>query len=621
MSFILKPIITGLISLIACLIITPLIIKLANRQGWVVYPRNDRWHKKPTALMGGIGIFIAFSVALLGMEFNSIPWTLYGAACGMFLIGMADDIWEIKPVIKLLSQIACSFVLIYNGYVFGGGLLGWAAIPLTFIWVIGITNAINLLDNMDGLAGGISGIVALISGILSALNGQYTLAAMAFAITGAAVGFLFYNFKPARIFMGDSGSLFLGFSLSFLSIAAQTKLGSSSAILVLLIPISLMAIPIMDTTLVTIKRLAAGRRIDQGGRDHTSHRLVALGLSEKKAVLTLYSISAIWGVLCVIMLKYKMQINNLLLCVLLLTVFSVVFSILLSKVKVYNESEEKLSYLRMRGQKSGNNLMLRFFLFHKKLIIGICTDILIIYCAFLVAVKAMHIDNLDSDYIVLATFICVKISLFYITNLYYRMWRYMEVLEAAGYFITIALSTITLVAILLVKGKTETFSVFFFLIDFLLTYIGVMFTRLFYRWVSDLINRNRHVEKKVLIYGAGDSGYLLIKELLQNHRHELRPVGWIDDDDSKHNMFLHGYKIYGGKDSLAAVCNKIKPDMVLISTKSIDEESEDEIRALLDEQNIGLGRFSLSLTYTTTASRAALPDNVTLDLPIDQIDI
>ena len=612
MSFLLKPVITGIVSLIACLAITPLIIKLATYKGWVVYPRNDRWHKNPTALMGGIGIFAAFSIAILSTDFAHIPWLLYGAATAMFLTGLIDDIWELKPVIKLLAQIACSFVLIYEGFMFGGGLLGWAAIPLTFIWVIGITNAINLLDNMDGLASGISGIVAFISGVLGIINGQYALAGMAFAITGATVGFLFYNFKPARIFMGDSGSLFLGYSLSFLSIAVQNKLGSSSAILVLLIPISLMAIPIMDTTLVTIKRLAAGRRIDQGGRDHTSHRLVALGLSEKKAVLTLYCISGVWGLLCILM--YKTQINNLFLCILMLAVFSVIFSVLLSKVKVYNESEEKLTYLRMRGQKGGNNLMLRFFLFHKKLIIGVCTDILIIYSAFLLATKAMHID-VESDYIILATFICVKISMFYITNLYYRMWRYMEVLEAAGYFITIALSTLALVTIMFYKGKTG-YNIYFFLIDFLITYVGVMFTRLFYRWLSDLINRNRHVEKKVLIYGAGDSGYLLIKELLQNHRHELRPVGWIDDDETKHNMYLHGYKIYSGKESLIAICRKLKVDMVLISTKSIDAECEKEIREILDTENIGLGRFSLTLTYTSRAS-VQLPDNVTLDLPID----
>ncbi|MDB5112520.1 MAG: hypothetical protein JWR67_3634 [Mucilaginibacter sp.] len=595
MSVLIKPIITGCISLAVCLAIVPLIIKLAYHKGWVVYPRNDRWHKNPTALMGGIGIFISFSIAILSTNFDNINWMIYGAFCIMFSIGLVDDIWEIKPVIKLLSQIIASFILIYNGFDFGGGMLGWAGVPLTFIWVIGITNAINLLDNMDGLAGGISGIVAIIAGVLAVLKGEYGLAMTAFAISGAAFGFLFYNFKPAKIFMGDSGSLFLGFALSYLSISVQHKLGSSSAILVLFIPISLMAIPIMDTTLVTIKRLAAGRRIDQGGKDHTSHRLVALGLSEKKAVLTLYFISAIWGILCILM--FKTQINNLFLCILLLAIFSVVFSLILSKVKVYNESEEKLSYLKIKGQQVGNTLTFRFFLLHKKLIIGICTDILIIYSSFLIATKSMHIINAENEYIILATFICVKISVFYITNLYYRMWRYMEVIEVAGYFVFICISTLILVVILFIKGKAGIYIPYFYMIDFLLTFTGIVFSRLFYRWVSELINRNRHSEKKVIIYGAGDSGYLLIKELLQNHRHKLRPIGWIDDDVSKHNMFLYGYKIYGGKNQLLDICLKTKPDMVLISTNAISTEKEELVRTILTDHNIGFGRFKLTLNY------------------------
>ncbi len=596
MSFLLKSILAGCISLITCLAIVPLVIKLANYKGWVVYPRNDRWHVKPTALMGGIGIFISFSVAVFSFNAisNFVNWTIYIAALVMFFIGLIDDIKEIKPVFKLLAQIACSFLLIYHGYTFGGGLLSWAGIPLTFIWVIGITNAINLLDNMDGLAAGISGIIATICGILGILNNEYNLALMAFAIAGATIGFLFYNFKPARIFMGDSGSLFLGFSLSFLSIAVQGKLGSSSAVLVLLIPIGLMAIPIMDTTLVTIKRIAAGRRIDQGGKDHTSHRLVALGLSEKKAVIILYIISGVWGGLCLLM--YKFQINNLFLCVLLLAVFSIAFSVLLSKVKVYNESEEKLSYLKTRGQKIDNSFSLRFFLFHKKLIFGLFTDILIIYCSFLIATKAIHI-NLVDDYVVLAAFICVKISLLYVSNLYYRMWRYMEVLEVAGYFIFISIATLILVGILFIKGKNVVYTPYFFMFDFLLTFTGIIFSRLFYRWLSETINRSRSSEKRVMIYGAGDSGYLLIKEILQNHRHEMRPVGWIDDDESKHNMYLYGYKIYGGKEQLLDICKKIKPHVVLISTDAIDQENEDLIKDILAVENIETGRFSLSIRY------------------------
>jgi len=595
MYFVQNYLITLVISIIACLLSTPLIIKLANYKGWVVKPRNDRWHKKPTALMGGISIFISFSLAMFYVGFAEINWMYYAACCLMFAIGLIDDLFEIKPIVKLLAQIICSFILVYNGLVFGGGLLGWAGIPLTFIWVIGITNAINLLDNMDGLAAGIATIIAIISGVLGVLNGQLIYASMAFALGGATLGFLVYNFKPAKIFMGDSGSLFIGFTLSFLSIAVQNRSGSSASFLMLLVPISLMAIPIMDTTLVTIKRLIAGRRIDQGGKDHTSHRLVALGLTEQKAVLGLYFISAIWGVLCIFM--YNTTINNLFLTFLMLTIFSVIFSLALSKVRVYNESEEKLTYLRLKGQEPDANFVLRFFLLHKKLIIGLFTDILIIYSAFLISASAIDLSK-ESDYVILATFICVKISIFYLSNLYYRMWRYMEVLELVGYFTFIFLSSLILLAIVYFKGRTETYTIFFFLVDFLLTFIGIIFTRVIYRWLNDLISKNRQFEKKVIIYGAGGSGYLLMKELLQNHKHELKPVGWIDDDYTKHNMFLSGTKIFGGADSLLNTCERTKATMVMISTDEISLEKEDELRQILTANSIDLGRFSMKFNYS-----------------------
>ncbi|MDB5118134.1 MAG: hypothetical protein JWQ79_3626 [Mucilaginibacter sp.] len=600
MSLFLGPIIWGGGAFLMCLAITPLVIKLATKKGWIVAPRHDRWHQKPTALLGGIAIFLSFSLATIFTNNTFVGITVYGVMQLLFWVGLIDDVWEVKPVIKLLAQILGAFVLIYHGLYFGGGLLGWAGIPLTFFWVIGITNAINLLDNMDGLAAGISGIIALITGILAILKGEYQLAVTAFAITGSTVGFLFYNFKPARIFMGDSGSLFLGFSLAYLSIAIQNNLGSSSGIIVLLVPIGLMAIPIMDTTLVTVKRLAAGRRIDQGGKDHTSHRLVALGLSEKKAVLILYGLSAVWGVLCILM--FKTQINNLLLCIALLTIGSVVFSIILSQIKVYNESEEKLAYLRYKGHVlNGNNLTLRFLMLHKKLIIGICTDIMIICGAFLIASKGMNVPD-EKGYVVLATFIVVKISAFYLSNFYYRIWRFMEIIEIVGYFVIACIATIILALTLFLKGNAH-YSFYFFVFDFLLTFTGIVIARFFYRWLSELISRGRTVEKKVLIYGAGAGGCLLIKELLQNQKHELKPVGWFDDDETKHNMFLYGYKIFGGKDQLVNVCKKIKPDIILISTNHIDQSKEESIKQLLSyNQDITIGRFNLSLSYNNERS-------------------
>jgi UDP-GlcNAc:undecaprenyl-phosphate GlcNAc-1-phosphate transferase len=590
------PFSAGLIAFLVATVTTPLLIKIAYKKNWVVAPRADRWHKKPTALMGGIAIFFASTGAMFFANNFEINWIIFIASLVMFLTGLADDLQEVKPIVKLIAQVVCTFALIYHGYYFGGGLLEWAGIPLTFFWVIGITNALNLLDNMDGLAAGIAGIVATIAAILGFMHGDMYLASMGFALAGAAFGFLIYNFNPAKIFMGDSGSLFLGFSISFLSIAVQKDMGSSSAILVMLIPISLMAIPIMDTTLVTIKRLVAGRRIDQGGKDHTSHRLVALGFTEKNAVLILYGICIVWGAVCILMLRTT--VNNFLLTLLLLSILSGVFALALSKVKVYNETEEKLIYLRSRGYSisKNNDLFFRFFLMNKKLIIGLFSDILIIYFAFFIAADSTKTDLQDS-YALLGLFICIKLSFFYISNLYSRMWRYMAVLELGGYFLSSIGSTTIIGILLLIFGKIDFLSPYFLLVDFLLTFTGVIVSRMAFRLMLDFINKSRQIKRRVIIYGAGDSGYLLVKELLQNHRYELSPIGWIDDDESKHNMLLYGFKILGGESQLIDVCLKNKVDLVLISTKSIELERENMLRDQLAQQNIELGRFSIQLNF------------------------
>jgi len=217
--------------------------------------------------------------------------------------------------------------------------------------------------------------------------------------------------------------------------------------------------------------------------------------------------------------------------------------------------------------------------------------------SFSIASKAMKIP-MEKDYVVLATFICVKISVLYLSNFYYRIWRYVEIIEIMGYFVVTVIATVLLAAILFLKGKTGIYSAYFFVFDFLLTFTGIIISRFFYRWLNELISRNRSIEKKAIIYGAGESGCFLMKELLQNQKHALKPVGWIDDDKSKHNMFLCGYKIYGGQDQLLDICSKIKPDMILISTTEIDKSIEDAIRAKLANQNIGVGRFGLTFLYS-----------------------
>src|SRR3954467_6877417 len=290
-----------LVSFAVAAALTPVVRVLARRLGFVAKPKSDRWHKRPTAMMGGVAIWLAVvtTIVLLTPHTPAI-WVIVGAASFLFVVGFVDDWLHIKPYQKLIGQVIGAAAVVNYGL-----LLPWtrslpANMVITIFWLIGITNAINLLDNMDGLATGIAAIASAFLTFNFVASGQTTEALMLGVFTASLIGFLIYNSNPASIFMGDSGSMFIGF---FLASAALINLegGRSRAFVpVLAVPILVLFIPIFDTTFVTILRKLSGRAASQGGRDHTSHRLVALGLSEKRAVLLLYGLAAVSGVLAVL---------------------------------------------------------------------------------------------------------------------------------------------------------------------------------------------------------------------------------------------------------------------------------------------------------------------------------
>lgn len=299
-----------LLSFIICLMLTPLVRSLALQRGWKAEPSQNRWHQRPTALLGGIAIYSGLSVPLIlqadfGMIFNQ--WAEIGSGrltqdlmivtwAGttiLMLLGLLDDFINITPTAKLGGQIVVAAMVIFLG-----GRLHWVTAPaldmgLTLVWIIGITNAFNLLDNMDGLCAGIGTVAALVLGILF-MDSAPQAALTAFVLAGAMCAFLVYNFNPASIYMGDCGSLVIGFTLSVLCLQyPATGVPNRSAAWA--VPILIMLVPIFDTTLVTLARLLNGRSVFMGGRDHTSHRLVFMGFSDRLAVLFLYGIGSAAG--------------------------------------------------------------------------------------------------------------------------------------------------------------------------------------------------------------------------------------------------------------------------------------------------------------------------------------
>src|SRR5262249_18695240 len=282
------------------LIFTSLVRHWAHQLGIVAVPRRDRWHSRPTASMGGIAIYLAFVIGCFIFAPDlSRAYLILIAATLLFGAGIVDDIRQLKPYVKLVMQVVAASILVFGGLRLPGMIwTSWALCVgfLTIFWLVALTNAINLMDNMDGLGGGISLIAWAFLAVTFLVNGQTAEAALPLILAGAVAGFLWFNFNPASIFMGDCGSMFLGFAPSGIPLLSDFG-RARNLVSVLATPVLILTIPIFDTVVVAVTRKLSGRPVSQGGRDHTSHRLVALGMSERRATLLLYLFAALSGAL------------------------------------------------------------------------------------------------------------------------------------------------------------------------------------------------------------------------------------------------------------------------------------------------------------------------------------
>ena len=294
-------------ALVVSTVATPLVRAFAMRWGAMDQPGERKIHTSPIPRLGGLAIWLGLWAAAI-LAARSIPrdsvvfpastlpelGAIFGGASIILVVGMTDDrLGGMRPLTKLAGQIAACAVLLALGiHVSAFGNI-WIDYPLTVLWVLGLTNALNLLDNMDGLSAGATSIAGAFFLVLAALNGQILVALLAAALVGSCLGFLIYNYNPASIFMGDTGSLSLGFILAVLGMKLQLH---NSQNLSFLIAALVLSVPIFDTAFVVWRRWSEGRRIMQGGKDHTSHRLVNLGLNQKQAVWTLYGACFVAGV-------------------------------------------------------------------------------------------------------------------------------------------------------------------------------------------------------------------------------------------------------------------------------------------------------------------------------------
>ena len=280
---------------------TPLARRIAPRLGMIDHPNERKVHQRPMPRMGGAVIVLACIATLLifqdRFEFQQLIGILFGGAF-VSLLGTWDDRWGLSPLVKLIGQFLAALILVVTGVSVQLFPFDWMNTALTLLWVVGITNAFNLLDNMDGLSSGVGAIAAAFFMLLAALSRQSFVGALAAAVLGASIGFLIYNFNPASIFMGDSGSLFLGFVLA--AIGVKLRFPDNSNFVTWMAPVLVLGVPLFDTTLVVISRLR--RRLNPlttPGKDHTSHRLVQAGFTTREAVMIHYLVAGVFGMLAI----------------------------------------------------------------------------------------------------------------------------------------------------------------------------------------------------------------------------------------------------------------------------------------------------------------------------------
>jgi UDP-GlcNAc:undecaprenyl-phosphate GlcNAc-1-phosphate transferase len=562
-------IITFLSSLIICILLIPLVRSFSFRFGYVSVPRKDRWHREPTPTLGGIAIFIAFIGSLIisltissGWDQLFVYWSLLAGSTLIFITGLYDDFKRITPPVKLFIQIIAATIVIFFGDRIDFFRWPIANILLTYIWLVGITNAINLLDNMDGLAGGISFIAALVLSYFFWRAENIPLLIISLSLAGSILGFVIFNFPPAKIFMGDSGSMFLGFSLAALAIIRRPQ--ASNVFAIIAVPTLLFLLPILDTTLVTITRLMRGQSPTQGGTDHTSHRLIAFGLNERQAVLALYLIAIMSGVAGAGIEAIDYDLSLVLIPILLLVLS--LFVAYLGRLKVVSDVVPK----------QGNIARLMVDITYKRRLLELALDLLIIAISYYLAFWTRFGLDMTTDSMNLfmqswPIALGAAYLSFFLFGVYRGVWRYISVNDLIRYVLAAVSAVIltALVLILLYEPGTYTYDVFLLYGLFLL--LGLAASRSSFQILDRIYSsqRTRQGKDRIIIYGADDAGEMALRWIMRNPEIGYRPVGFIDDDQFKWGRSIHSIKVLGGKEKTEAVLEDNGINGVIVSSKDL----------------------------------------------------
>ena len=551
----------GSLALLTSVMLTPVIRGAALRWTRLSAASPERWHQRPTPNFGGIAIFVGFAVAVvletlltsgdLSIREVSaravVPLThrdgLLLAAVMIFALGLVDDLVQLRPSTKLVGQLAAASVLLMSGI--GVWLTGYYVVDVmvSLFWFIGITNALNLLDNMDGLAGGVGAIAASFMGVNFLLAGDVELAGVAFAFAGALVGFLVHNYPPARIFMGDSGSLFTGLVLAGLALSPAPGL-SRSLFAVVIVPAIVLAVPILDTTFVTVTRLLEGRPVSKGGKDHTSHGLVALGISEERVVWLVWGLAAGGGLIGLSIRSVSRPVAYALGGSLLVLLTLLGLYLLSSRMSTLERSEKA-------DEGEGTHVFNRLLRLHHRFpLLTVLMDVALVAIAYFGAyLVRWDTEQLPAELAyfrqTLTMVIVLKLMGLAVAGAYAPRFRHYSLADVFGTIRANILGTLLTASVLLLVSRVG-LSRSVLMVDFLLCTTLTVVGRVSFRFLDDVKEKWSSEGTPVAFVGRMEDAELAIRALRGVEEPRLRPVAVVDYMYGGRRGRFKGYPLFGG---------------------------------------------------------------------------
>ena len=610
-----------LLPLLLSLLLTPMVIKFANRIGATDSPDLRKVHTSVMPRIGGLAVFLSATGTILTLytlfpEFlpdffdgSHTPLILVFCFFSLFGLGFWDDLKPLSPGIKFGIQIILAAIIYFAGFQIsnithplGIGVLdtGFLDFPITIFWIVGITNAFNLIDGLDGLASGVAVIASISIFIITSLSGQIEAAIFSLIIAGSLAGFLRYNFNPAKIFLGDSGSLTIGFALAILSIQGTAKITTGFAVL---LPILVLALPIMDTLVSMIRRLISSflnrepeapsqsllhrfHGMFTPDKSHIHHRLLSLGFSHRSTVLVLYMVSMFFAFSALLFTQID-TVQRSLSIALLLGILLIIFI-------------KKLRYIEM--EIFNNGLMMPFY---EKWILKrfkwiSLADILFIITSFSISYALVYQVNPAAVErfgfgVTLLLVIPIQLSTLWITGLYREKMNQFGIAMALNITASIGSAVgLSGIAILLMESLSLIEAALFLIFNFYFLLTFLFGYRMAHQALFFWFNRDKTTGKNVLIYGTGEHGTLTLQNILNTPKNDLKVIGFLDDDPDLEGKLINGYPVLGGHWVLSKTHRNHKIDAIYLCDENIRCENLKRLRSIAFQNNITIKKLNLS---------------------------